>query len=371
MEQKQCGHCHQQKTLDAFGQKKNGDYNKTCRNCLKQGNCPHGKRPSQCRECGGSAYCEHNRIKSKCRNCWTTQPCKHCLSRPLCEECKGFTFCGSCRIEKRFVEFNQKRNGTYNTTCIKCLQLNVCPHGLRPTICHVCDGSRLCPHGRSKCKCRACGGASFCEHGRKRTECRDCGGGARCSHNRLRSKCRECNGSSFCVHGKRKSRCHKCNGGSICVHSIHKSDCRTCDPIGHLKGLVSSRIKRALKGNKTQHSIEYLGCDIETFKRHIEQQFIEGMSWENHGEQEGEWQIDHIIPVKWNNPTLEEVIPRLHYCNTQPLWVSDNIAKLNKIRPDDARKVLKIWEGLIPELKQQWITYKGPPIQLRLKQTDL
>ncbi len=81
-----------------------------------------------------------------------------------------------------------------------------------------------------------------------------------------------------------------------------------------------------MKDNKEKKSIEYLGCTIEEFKQHIEEQFKEGMSWDNHGE----WHIDHITPLKYGNPTLEEVVERLHYTNTQPLWAAENIAKGNK-----------------------------------------
>ena len=70
-------------------------------------------------------------------------------------------------------------------------------------------------------------------------------------------------------------------------------------------------------------SAEYLGCNIETFKKHNEQQFTEAMSWEDHGE----WHIDHKIPLKNNKPSLEEVAQRLHYTNTQPMWTSENISK--------------------------------------------
>ena len=70
-------------------------------------------------------------------------------------------------------------------------------------------------------------------------------------------------------------------------------------------------------------STEYLGCNIETFKKHVEQQFTEGMSWENYGE----WHIDHKIPLKYNKPSLEEVVQRLHYTNTQPMWASENMSK--------------------------------------------
>lgn len=51
------------------------------------------------------------------------------------------------------------------------------------------------------------------------------------------------------------------------------------------------------------------------------------MSWDNYGE----WEIDHIIPVKYGNPTLEEVKNRLHYTNTQPMWRNENIRKSNKV----------------------------------------
>ena len=70
-------------------------------------------------------------------------------------------------------------------------------------------------------------------------------------------------------------------------------------------------------------SAEYLGCNIETFKKHIEQQFTEGMSWENYGE----WHIDHKIPLEYNKPSLEEVVQGLHYTNTQPMCTNENMSK--------------------------------------------
>lgn len=50
------------------------------------------------------------------------------------------------------------------------------------------------------------------------------------------------------------------------------------------------------------------------------------MSWKNFGD----WHIDHIIPIKYQNPTLDDVIDRLHYTNTQPLWKHENLAKGNR-----------------------------------------
>ena len=70
-------------------------------------------------------------------------------------------------------------------------------------------------------------------------------------------------------------------------------------------------------------STEYLGCNINMFKQHIEQQFTESMSWENYSE----WHIDHKTPLTYNKPSLEEVAQQLHYTNTQPTWASENMLK--------------------------------------------
>ena len=44
----------------------------------------------------------------------------------------------------------------------------------------------------------------------------------------------------------------------------------------------------------------------------------------------GKWEIDHKIPVCYDNPTLEEKIKRLHYTNLQPLSKEENRSKSNK-----------------------------------------
>ncbi len=115
-----------------------------------------------------------------------------------------------------------------------------------------------------------------------------------------------------------------------CEHGTEKRRCKICDPQGHLKYTVSLRVHTALKANKSKKSIEYLGCDIETFKKHIESQFTDGMTWDKHGSGEGCFHIDHIIPIKYGNPTIEEVMERLHWSNTQPLWAKENISKGNR-----------------------------------------
>jgi len=183
-----------------------------------------------------------------------------------------------------------------------------------------------CEHNRERSQCKECGGASICEHDKQKSKCKECGGSDICKHDRRKSRCKECGGSSICEHNRRKSQCKECGGSSICEHKRRKSQCKECDPIGHLSSTVRSSVRSALKSKKSKKSNEYLGCTIEEFKKHIEKQFLEGMTWDNHGE----WHIDHIIPLKYQNPTIEEVMERLHYKNTQPLWASDNMAKGNR-----------------------------------------
>jgi len=96
-----------------------------------------------------------------------------------------------------------------------------------------------------------------------------------------------------------------------------------------LKQNLRNRIRKAIKngfGQKAHQSKELLGCDWETVRHHIESQFTEGMSWENHGI--GGWHIDHIKPcASFDLSDPEEQKKCFHYTNLQPLWAEDNISK--------------------------------------------
>ena len=50
------------------------------------------------------------------------------------------------------------------------------------------------------------------------------------------------------------------------------------------------------------------------------------MNWNN----QGEWHIDHIIPLA-SASTEEELLKLCHYRNLQPLWAKDNLEKQAKI----------------------------------------
>ena len=96
-----------------------------------------------------------------------------------------------------------------------------------------------------------------------------------------------------------------------------------------LEEMLRSRILAAIKhhkGTKTTSSIKLLGANIEVVREHIENQFKEGMTWDNHGTVG--WQIDHIRPCdSFDLTNVDEQKKCFHYTNLQPLWMIDNIRK--------------------------------------------
>lgn len=97
----------------------------------------------------------------------------------------------------------------------------------------------------------------------------------------------------------------------------------------NLKSRVRSRVSNIFRRRgwkKTDHCCDLVGCDWETLKKHMEQQFLEGMSWSNRGQ----WHIDHRMPLS-SAKTLDELKKLCHYTNLQPLWAVDNLAKRDKI----------------------------------------
>jgi hypothetical protein len=103
------------------------------------------------------------------------------------------------------------------------------------------------------------------------------------------------------------------------------------DFLYRLKVNLRNRLKLFLKSkkiNKINKTIEIVGETPETIKKYIENQFKDGMSWENYGY--NGWHIDHIIPLS-SAKTEEEAYKLCHYTNLQPLWANENYKKGKKI----------------------------------------
>lgn len=240
--------------------------------------CIHDKRKERCKVCGGSSICIHNKRKDSCKECGKKNFCEHNKAKNYCKTCKG---------------------------------KSICVHNKQKSLCVDCKGSGICSHDKRKYRCIHCKGSSICDHFKEKYLCIECNGNGLCIHNKIKIRCKDCDGSCYCTHNKRKDICKYCNF------------------TGYLVSNVRSRIYSILKENKKISSIEYLGCDSMTFKKNIENKFKNGMTWENYG---SEWHIDHIIPIMYNKDeiSLEKIIERLHYTNTQPLWKTDNLIKGNR-----------------------------------------
>jgi hypothetical protein len=274
----------------------------------------------------------NEQVNPKCSKC-------KCYFTPTEIKSSGLPFktCEKCRTRDKNSKLNNKcEHNKQKSTCRDCGGSSFCIHNKEKSKCKECGGASICEHNKEKSKCKECGGTSICKHNRIKSQCKECGGGSICDHNRIKSTCKACNGSQICNHNKIKSTCKDCKGGSICIHNKQKSKCKECNFKLYLINLQRVNIKRCFKisnMNKSKHSIEYLGCDIETlinfFEKKIEyfNSFIATdvlMTWDN-------IHIDHIKPVtKFNLDDENEFLDCCNYTNLQPLLVTDNLEKSNK-----------------------------------------
>jgi len=97
-----------------------------------------------------------------------------------------------------------------------------------------------------------------------------------------------------------------------------------------------TRLYQVIKGNlKSASTKKLIGCSIEKLLEHLENQFADGMTWDNYGE----WHVDHIKPCAMFDFTKEEEQREcFHYTNLQPLWAEENLRKSDKYIDEDFQK---------------------------------
>jgi hypothetical protein len=94
-----------------------------------------------------------------------------------------------------------------------------------------------------------------------------------------------------------------------------------------LRTLLRQSLK-AQRSRKTNSVIKLLGCSIDSFKIHLESLWQPNMSWQNYGRGQGQWSLDHIIPLALFDLTkLEHQERAFHFSNCQPMWHVENIRK--------------------------------------------
>ena len=132
-----------------------------------------------------------------------------------------------------------------------------------------------------------------------------------------------------CEHKRYKFKCKICKGSTICDHFQQRHECLVCSPEYYLERLTLKRIQEKLKLPSTNgvNAEPFLGCTLKNIKEYIQLTFKPGMTWENFGNL---WEVDHKVPLAYNNPTVGEIAQRFHYSNTHALYTAESRSKGNR-----------------------------------------
>jgi len=107
------------------------------------------------------------------------------------------------------------------------------------------------------------------------------------------------------------------------------------DPSYKIRINLRNRFKQAVFGMSFSKNVQSIvGCSIDDFKLHLENQFEPWMNWGNYGVPKNgdtKWQMDHIIPLSCFDPQDQnEIYIFFNYRNIQPLNASINGSSLLK-----------------------------------------
>ena len=115
---------------------------------------------------------------------------------------------------------------------------------------------------------------------------------------------------------------------------------------------LRSRTRAAIRygqGLKQKETLELLGCPNQKARQHIEEQFEEGMSWEN-WTMDG-WHLDHIRPcISFDLRMESQQFVCFNYRNLMPVWSQKNLSKNDTYELQDE----VAWVSLMRDLR-----YKG------------
>lgn len=102
---------------------------------------------------------------------------------------------------------------------------------------------------------------------------------------------------------------------------------------------MSRRLREILGQDKSERCMDYVGCSLDDFKKHIESTMTDDMSWENYGTL---WHIDHIIPcVAFDATDPFELKVCWHFSNLRALDACENIRKKGSYSQEEKDQLLK------------------------------
>lgn len=116
------------------------------------------------------------------------------------------------------------------------------------------------------------------------------------------------------------------------------------DPAYAMSRRLRARMQHAVKAagldKKCDSSSELLGIYPQGLKEWLEEQFTEGMTWENRSD----WHVDHIIPCTAFDLTVDEN-QRIcfWYKNLQPMWAKENLQKSNTYTEEEKQALISAY----------------------------
>lgn len=142
--------------------------------------------------------------------------------------------------------------------------------------------------------------------------------------------------------GRQKHKEYKQSDHGRFIRSKSRKERLRSDPKFKMTEILRNRLRHAIRRTKhgsvvkSARTLDMLGCSMDEFIKHIEQQFQPGMSWENHGA----WHIDHVLPCAsfdLTDPAQQKTC--FNFSNMQPLWAEDNIKKGCRLNVQHANTV--------------------------------
>lgn len=161
----------------------------------------------------------------------------------------------------------------------------------------------------------------------RKVPCQRCGVELTLNRNAATKYCRPCylsaNGEDARVRSRKKASTSE---GRKALNEWQRRK-RQTDPSCRVSSHMRVLMHRALRGGKAGRSWRsFVPYSLDELMRHLERQFLPGMTWEN----KGQWHIDHVLPLssfRFEKPEDSEFRAAWALTNLRPLWGRDNIRK--------------------------------------------
>lgn len=291
-------------------------------------------KPKQklCASCAKARANERSRVRSNKGVVGSQKPCEKCGEIVTMTGSRQ-KYCHECAEDLRLLQkrMSSKKEREYSGSIligseISCSTCSASFVKLSPTQKYC---SPACRPGKQKVghvigTCRMCKN-SYRKSARRQFFCKTCGAVAEKIN---KKKYRAANKNS--IDESRKKYVEN-NKEEISKRSAErKRHRRKNDPWFAIQTRISSSMTQALRNLKSgRHWEDLVGYTLSDLMRHLERQFLPGMSWDNREK----WHIDHIRPISsfefsdLNDPSIKDC---WSLANLRPLWASDNMSKNDK-----------------------------------------